>query len=603
MKLAAKITAAVVFQLLWVQPQALAQASLVAENIRPDVDIELNGQKYKFTLIRDARAENQWYYVPNEPRLWERQVGGNTLPEFALVRYQSTDPSNAQKIVEGGILQFSVTYAASEVIGEIAKKLSAQSGVPVDKIRISALQPKSAEVNLYAPDTKLLLASAALGEGVAPTFATQKMAFSLALTGLGTNVFEALTTGNTGVGVAIVFKYQGIVPAANFKVEVDWDQTFDYYSKNERFRARASWYGWFGGGADVNNSEVRSTLIQNKMIKVTGLSGEDFPQEKVDAYLQPILAAINAEMLENFKAPQNITPAVADEPSTGSGFFGGVGYSVATKKITEVKKGKQEISFGFDKIVERQTAISGFVGIGRYPDSVKSQLITFVKPGPFTSAFLLLPSVGDAPALNISEISLQTNLEYQGSTKAVQTVRWTPKSGWVDKDGAARTVVSFPLIGLGIAELKQANFRQTAQIVSGLDVLQVERLAPAVNGDVPLTTPVSLVDVITVDPTYLTFSGPNPQSRLANVAVELKSGSRTGRATLRPIKNGSDWQAAAPFTFLVEKPSVGQPPPVIPQVIFRSTDGTEKKWSRSGSDIRAVFPDLLVTFFDADWQK
>jgi hypothetical protein len=65
---------------------AQAQASLAAEDIIDEVPVKIGNAVEKFTVIRDAIQTDQWYYVPDQPRIAERVMSsGQREPEFALV--------------------------------------------------------------------------------------------------------------------------------------------------------------------------------------------------------------------------------------------------------------------------------------------------------------------------------------------------------------------------------------------------------------------------------------------------------------------------------------------------------------------------------------
>ncbi len=84
--------------------QVYGQASLAGENI---IDtIEIDGTLY--TCVRDAMKEDQWYYIPNSPRLVENKIDGKMVPKFTLVRFQYKEGT---RFVEGGVLQFEVNMA------------------------------------------------------------------------------------------------------------------------------------------------------------------------------------------------------------------------------------------------------------------------------------------------------------------------------------------------------------------------------------------------------------------------------------------------------------------------------------------------------------
>ncbi len=256
-----------------------AQASLAAEDKIDEVPVTIKGVVESFTVVRDALIEEQWYYMPDRPRVFERTVDGVTEPEFALIRYQFKDPDNPQELIEGGLLQFAASLAIPpEAIPQLEKVIRQKTGS--DKpIRLAAMPFKDATVSLYTPGEGTLLAEAPKGAGIAPTFATQKMAFSVPMTRVGSDVYDELVNGNTGMPVVVQFSFNGLTPPAGFKVEVDWDQTHDYYSKHQKFAAQAAWKG-FGGSIDVDRQKIRETLEENKCMKVLVTEGETSPRNR-----------------------------------------------------------------------------------------------------------------------------------------------------------------------------------------------------------------------------------------------------------------------------------------------------------------------------------
>ena len=103
---------AVAITLLICPRAAEAQASLAAEDIIDEVPVKLGNLTERFTVIRDAIHQDQWYYAPDQPRLAEHVgANGQREPEFTLVRYQFKDPANPEALAEGGFLQFAITLA------------------------------------------------------------------------------------------------------------------------------------------------------------------------------------------------------------------------------------------------------------------------------------------------------------------------------------------------------------------------------------------------------------------------------------------------------------------------------------------------------------
>ena len=98
--------------------QVYSQASLAGENILDTIDID--GTLY--TCVRDALNEDQWYYIPNSPRLVEHKVKGKMIPKFTLVRYQYKESG---QFIEGGVLQFEINMALPpNVVGKIKDSIA-----------------------------------------------------------------------------------------------------------------------------------------------------------------------------------------------------------------------------------------------------------------------------------------------------------------------------------------------------------------------------------------------------------------------------------------------------------------------------------------------
>ena len=83
-------------------------------------------------------------------------------------------------------------------------KLAQRVGIKQKQLLLSALPFKSAQVTLY-DDSGKLVAKGTHGAGVAPTYSTQKMAFTVPLTRVGTSVMDALVKGQGGIHMAIEY--------------------------------------------------------------------------------------------------------------------------------------------------------------------------------------------------------------------------------------------------------------------------------------------------------------------------------------------------------------------------------------------------------------
>lgn len=579
-----------------------AQASLVSGDIIDD--IKVGGEA--FTVVRDAKRREQWYYVPDTPRLYERVSNGKPEPEFTLLKYQFDDPKHHGNLLEGGLLQFSASLMVpADVIEQLRKEISTRKSVPKEQIRLSAMPIKSAEVLLYTPQTDTLLAEAPKGNGIAPTFATQKMVFTVPLTAIGADVYTGLVNSATGVPLMVTYTYEGLTPPQGFTVHVDYDQTYKHYSESSKFRAEASYMGLFGGSYQSTRESVFNELINNHCIQVHIDTGANFTMAQAQEYLQPILARINSELLEASKPPDKIDPAKAPDPG-GGGWWGSVGYSVATKSETDRKHGTEDYDFHVQNVEERKTVASGFVGIGKYPKEVQDRLV-FNSVGTFKRAFFLLPSVEDVDQMGIRQVELKVNFRtgMRSLLDNPKTVIWTAaQQSWSDGSDVLK-IIPFGLGGYGLTEeqIKQIKFVESIRIsLKNGSPLEYNESVDAFNGTLGVPRPRDNFDVVTVDGQQLSWKRLDNTSPLEAVEVTLTSGNRTLSDTLRPQLNNGAWTIPQPLYWVVGH-KVGQPAdPLSATIKFRLADGRIINWNHNG-DLRQQSISSTVVLYDSDWKR
>ena len=263
MRITRRLLLALVIAGLLAAPRAsYAQASLASEDIIEEVIVRIGDVDHRFTVIRDALVKEQWYYAPDQPRLSERLMSsGKREPEFTLVRYQFKDPANPEALAEGGFMQFAITLGLPpEAQPQMKAAIAKHANVQPETIRLAALPFKDATVHLYIPKSGLLVASEHVGPGIAPTFATQKMTFAIPLSKIGSDVYDTIANGTTGLAAGVEFTYTGLTPPTGFTVEVDWDMAHTFFSKDEKARAEVSVMGFFGGKASGDRNKLVETL-------------------------------------------------------------------------------------------------------------------------------------------------------------------------------------------------------------------------------------------------------------------------------------------------------------------------------------------------------
>lgn len=579
---------------LSVNGTAQAQTSIAAENIVDTVafsylDASGTMQEADVTIVRDERETEQWYYVPSKPILVTSTIGGKAVPEFTLLIYDYPDPTNSQTILRGGILNFSARLslppeALSAMMAAAKEAIAKRKGQGVaDTIRIAALPINSARVSIYSNDK---LVGMAEGTGTAPTFASQTMAFSLQLNQLGTAVFEELVESPAGVRTAVEFKYNGMTPRCGYEVKADYQQARDYYSKNEKFAARASYYGLFSGSASSEYTDIRDALEQSGALKIKVLASNDCPPERLDTLMQPILKRINDQVLETFRPPDAIDPAQAGTPST-DGFFGGAGYAVAVKQVSQLKKLSETISFEQATIVERTTVAQGFIGIGSYPESTRKDLVIVVDGTISPGTYLAFPQVPNG----IDRVDLDVRLsarEEAFGTGQYQFLRQT--NSWKNlQSGVVSDRISFSLAGIeqrfGKEALKDARLRATKTLAASQDNVQVFSNAPVAQGTAALDLQGELFGV-RLSASALPFK--QLGGDYVRAQVTAKAGDKSKTYVFQAINANGVWQAPTDEYFFVSQKDI----PI--ELTIRFTRGDPNK---STTRQKVVTGDAMLSVF------
>jgi hypothetical protein len=399
--------------------------------------------------------------------------------------------------------------------------------------------------------------------------------------GLRRPSYDGLVHSNTGIPVAIRFTFTGLTPPAGFTVDVNWDSAYEYYSKNEEFRAHASYYGLWGASGGYSSTKIRESLVDAKAIKINIIEGEGFTIDKIDAYLQPILKRINDELLEQFKPPPHIDPATAP-PASAGGYFGGATYSVAVKDVSLVKHGTETIDFRYSKHADRETVASGFVGIGNFSPEIQKKLVIAVDNSLWLNSYFPLPPVPPA----VENANMNIRLTVDGKTYDSQNLSFSRSAGWRNELSQSADRVSFNLLKLksdkGDDGVRAAKYDIDYIFQANGDTIAANLKMPVVeNGSVSIA-PTRLVDVVTVDPGGLPWKVFNSDGKasLTRASISLQSGEQSLNYAFRPALVDGKYTEPPPLSWVVKRSQPGVPAKVSGSVEFHETSGT-RKWAFS----------------------
>ena len=184
--------------------KVLAQASLVAENMLTGLTVKRmmpdgSEQDDVFTVVRDARLAEQWYYFPNRPRLTENVIEGARVPELSLLRF--TSPAD-DSLAAGALLTFAVTLGAEPAaLEQLKHKIASELGLNGDAaagIRLAPVPINSASAAVYSPTTGNILAQADANSIIVPTDGNGRIVFALQMNDIGSDVYSLFWRARRG---------------------------------------------------------------------------------------------------------------------------------------------------------------------------------------------------------------------------------------------------------------------------------------------------------------------------------------------------------------------------------------------------------------------
>lgn len=449
---------------LWAQPDSSGKNQF-------DFVVTINGTKEVVTVIRDALDANQWFYIPSRPRVVIR----DKEPVFALVKYQAQDPTNRSKLLQGGIVQFSVTMSLPpEAIDQIEAKIASKLPAGSPPVKLTALPFNDCKVELLTPKGEFL-AETSEAKSITTTFGSSEVPFQIQLTTLGADVYQDLCEGNTGLPVIVTYKYPAVTPETQATAEINFEQAFEHISKDLSAQAQVGYAGsGISGGYDA--TKIRELMKGDKGIKVNIFLADEKDQEFIDKCYQPVLEKLYTELFEGPKFPDDFKtdPAVAKPPEilptqaeaiakaadaalsggsgggdetasgtasgtsgTGTGKGSGVGgiltglgtlvstgalkaqvrIGYAMKDVKKVRKGTTKLDFRKRMLVEKTGGCGSFIGVGSFikaNPALKKKLIRDVSNSGWENAEFIMPKVEGIADLGVESIAMTVSVVGKG---------------------------------------------------------------------------------------------------------------------------------------------------------------------------------------------
>jgi len=575
--------------------------SLKVEHQRDDVVVEIDGITSRFTVIRDHSIPNQWYYVPDQPRIAEREYAGRRVPEFALVKYQTAEPD-----VEGGLLQISFDLAIPpEAVDQMKEQLAEATGG--EQVALAPLPMNSANIYLFSPvDGNLLSNSQTTKDGLAPTFATQSIAVQMELSRLGSEVYQALTTRSEGgVGVAVEFTYSGLTPELGCEARVKWEEAHDYFSRNQQFAASVGFLGRFGAKASGDITKIRETLKNEGLYEFSSTTGDGLSVEDCDRIaFQPLMSRVTQLIAKSVTANPSQVAAQAKQDfekdkKPKKGWFGSASYSIQLVDIETARQINEVVSFKTRKVVERKTVVSGFVGIGGYSEDIRERAVLVVSDRPWDRILVNLPIIPLEYAVSGIDLSLLPSLSKTNISIPDQDFRWQEATGWTNYKNEQVSYAYFPLADLELSEdeRKRLPLKVSYTIVKKGQSINVQsEVLPDEENNLAngLLNDVEAVRMLDDGITWARINGGEGVTRVT-ARIGTKDGQK--QIVMRPKNVNGKWTTPNTEYLLVSSSD-----PVTAEVSIRLSDGTEIPWNLSGQSLRETPGGLEIAIDDSMWQ-
>jgi len=580
-------------------PNCYAQPSLGSTSEDIVVNTQINGTK-TYTVLKDARNDNAWYYIPNSVRLAERKdADGKVQPKFSLIKYNYLDRKTGE-LEEGGSVTFAVTFAAeTDAIEQMVAALRKKN----DKAALSPLPISGSKISIVLPSgefTKELKGLSTNG----PTFANQEIAFSIPLTVIGADVIENMAKGNAGLTIQSELSYTGYLPPCGFKATGKWDNVYNFVGKSTSFGGGVKW-SFVNVGGNYNNQQVKEDLKTNLGLQINQYACGGNNGAKIDDYMQTFLTKIQEEVfsrssLDSMKQYEKLNEILKD-PATSSDKKKKLQDVLSTwsinltgqhsvKKLNKRKTGDINISFDNAQIVDRSTRVDGTLSLQPYKlseDELKKYILEVVSTG-LPKALFGLPLVD--PNLGIRNMSLKIVYKAKDGKEISETRQWKSEElGWTNLYNNADSKIIFSMLDrhddipfvatLSVnTALANASFKTTSNI-------------DAFSGDASIDAIEALVNQFTIDASDLSFkkiTGNESDLSLVKLKVTLKNNKVISKDIAPYVRNGVP-EAPSAFSFILPESEI----PRI-EIVFTTAKGK--------SSVKQVTDIGDITLTDNDWK-
>ncbi len=533
---------------------AACSYSASAANLeKKEITVRRGSRDYSCLLIRSQVNPSQWFCMLTNPALAEYQEDKVTHPNLWYYRFQRPDPRNPNRMQDFGVLRCGFAlFPPPDVVRTLVSRLP-RSGRGPTTIRM--LPADEMEIRIKPPGRKAVIGVASVSRGIGGFSDSELTDFFVTLEKNDADLADRLLLDKTGLEFELSAR---LAPRG----DLSW---------RDRISATAS---------------PAATLVTRDVTK--------------HEFAGPAAPAGTGKRDWRRAGPGR--QQIIDK--TGSAPMG----SSSKATISKGRRALQETRLLERERTAQRVACKGFFTFLPYPESIrKEHMILEDAQTDWDCTYFALPMIRLPESIEIESIAMRVSLMRGRDEYARQVALWKPNTKWRDEDKLPKTMLRFSLKDLlaGAGKpLDDAVFRvvSTVSLGDGNKLENIEE-TPVVTGDIPLTNPLSIADLLTLDFHLLDWTAPTSDpNRLTKVEVNLRQERRSLSKTLQNEKRAGEQVVPEALVWLVKAGSLDTPGAVEANVFFRTAAGRRIPWALNGQPREQDFTGGVWYFTDEDWK-
>lgn len=520
---------------------------------KKEITVRRGGRDYSCLLMRSQVNPTQWFCMLTNPGLAEYQEDKVIHPNLWYYRFQRPDPRNPNRMQDFGVLRCGFAlFPPPDVMRSLLSRLP-RSGRGPTTIRM--LPADEMEIRIKPPGRKPVIGVASVSRCIGGFSDNEITDFLVTFEKNDADLADRLLLDKAGLEFELSAR---LAPRG----DLSW---------RDRIAATVS-----SAATVVTRDDTKHEFAGSSAS--TGTGKRDW--RRAGPGRQQII------------------------DKTGSSTMG----STAKMSTSKGQRALQESRLLERERTAQRAACKGFFTLIPYSEAIrKEHMILEDAQADWDCTYFALPLIQVPESIDIEHITMQVSLMRGKDEYSRQIAVWKPDTKWRDEDRLPKTMLRFSLKDLlaGAGKpLENGFFRvvSTITLADGNTLENVEE-TPVVTGDIPLTNPLAIADLLTLDFHLLDWTAPTSDpNRLTRVDVNLRQERRNLSKSLQVEKRAGEPMVPETLVWLVKAGSLETPGAVEANVFFRTASGRRIPWSLNGQPREQDFTGGVWYFTDEDWK-